>query len=193
MNLAIFASGAGSNAEAIIRRINQPGSRHRVALVVTDRSDAGVIRRAQALGVDVEVIKRSQLSDRSFTTSLLSSRNIGFIALGGYLGMIPEWMVGEFDRRIVNIHPSLLPRHGGKGMYGHHVHEAVVACGDRESGITIHYVDQHYDSGQIILQAKVDVLPEDTAADVESHVRALEPLHYPEVVASLLDQLDPEK
>lgn len=189
MNLAVFASGAGSNAEAIIRRFNHPGSRHRVALVVTDRSDAGVIKRAQALGVDVEVIKRSQLSDKEFTSSLLSSREIGFIALGGYLGMIPEWMVKEYDHRIVNIHPSLLPRHGGKGMYGHHVHEAVVASGDTESGITIHYVDQHYDSGQVILQAKIPVAPDDTAADVESHVRALEPLHYPETIASLLDHL----
>lgn len=186
MNIAIFASGNGTNAEAIINHINQPDSPHRVDLVVTDRADAGVIERAHRLGVDVEVIKRSDLADRDLIGSMLSSHQIEFIALGGFLGMIPEWLVDEYERRIVNIHPSLLPRHGGKGMYGHRVHEAVVEAGDTESGITIHYVDREYDRGPTIFQARVPVEPGDTPADVERHVRALELIHFPVVVRSLL-------
>ena len=110
-----------------------------------------------------------------------------FIALGGFLAMIPEWLIDAFPERIVNIHPSLLPRHGGKGMYGHRVHEAVIASGDTESGISIHYVDKEYDTGKLIFQASTRVMPGDTANDVEQRVRTLELAHYPEVVASLLD------
>lgn len=189
MNIAVFASGSGSNAENIVNRLNRPGSRHRVSLIVTNRRDAGVIERAARLGVPCEITDRAQLADEAATGAILDRHGVEFIALGGFLAMIPVWMIARYPRRIVNIHPSLLPRHGGKGMWGHHVHEAVHAAGDKESGITIHYVDEHYDSGDIIFQERVAIGSDDSAADIEAKVRALEPLHYPAVVESLLDTL----
>lgn len=189
MNIAVFASGSGSNAENIVNRLNRPGSRHRVSLIVTNRRDAGVIERAARLGVPCEIIDRATLADEAATGAILDRHGVEFIALGGFLAMIPAWMIDRYPRRIVNIHPSLLPRHGGKGMWGHHVHEAVHAAGDKESGITIHYVDEHYDSGDIIFQDRVAIGSADSAADIEAKVRALEPLHYPAVVESLLDAL----
>lgn len=189
MNIAVFASGSGSNAENIVNRLNRPGSRHRVSLIVTNRRDAGVIERASRLGVTCEIIDRATLADEAATGAILDRHGVEFIALGGFLAMIPAWMIARYPRRIVNIHPSLLPRHGGKGMWGHHVHEAVHAAGDKESGITIHYVDEHYDSGDIIFQDRVAIGSADSAADIEAKVRALEPLHYPAVVESLLDAL----
>lgn len=189
MNIAVFASGSGSNAENIVNRLNRPGSRHRVSLIVTNRRDAGVIERAARLGVPCEIIDRATLADEAATGAVLDRHGVEFIALGGFLAMIPAWMIARYPRRIVNIHPSLLPRHGGKGMWGHHVHEAVHAAGDKESGITIHYVDEHYDSGDIIFQDRVAIGSADSAVDIEAKVRALEPLHYPAVVESLLDAL----
>lgn len=189
MNIAVFASGSGSNAENIVNRLNRPGSRHRVSLIVTNRRDAGVIERAARLGVPCEIIDRATLADEAAAGAILDRHGVEFIALGGFLAMIPAWMIARYPRRIVNIHPSLLPRHGGKGMWGHHVHEAVHAAGDKESGITIHYVDEHYDSGDIIFQDRVAIGSADSAADIEAKVRALEPLHYPAVVESLLDAL----
>ncbi|MBD5347126.1 MAG: phosphoribosylglycinamide formyltransferase [Bacteroides sp.] len=187
MKIAVFASGEGTNAEAIIRRLNAPGSPHSVSLVVTDRPGAGVISRADRHGVPVEIISRKMLADEKLFKTILLKHAVEFIALGGFLAMIPEWLIDAFPERIVNIHPSLLPRHGGKGMYGHRVHEAVIASGDTESGISIHYVDKEYDSGKLIFQASTRVMPGDTANDVEQRVRTLELAHYPEVVASLLD------
>lgn len=189
MNIAVFASGTGTNAEAIIRRFNRPGSLHRVSVVVTNRSGAGVIDRAAALGVPVEVIPRAAMADSEAVGAVLDSHDVEFIALAGYLAMIPGWLVARYEGRIVNLHPALLPRHGGKGMYGHFVHEAVVAAGDTETGITIHHVDSRYDSGQVIYQESVPVAPGHTPADVEMAVRALELRRYPEVIASLLDTL----
>lgn len=189
MNIAVFASGSGSNAENIVNRLNRPVSRHRVSLIVTNRRDAGVIERAARLGVPCEIIDRATLADEAATGAVLDRHGVEFIALGGFLAMIPAWMIARYPRRIVNIHPSLLPLHGGKGMWGHHVHEAVHAAGDKESGITIHYVDEHYDSGDIIFQDRVAIGSADSAADIEAKVRALEPLHYPAVVESLLDAL----
>lgn len=189
MNIAVFASGSGSNAENIVNRINRSDSRHRVSLIVTNRRDAGVIERAARLGIPCEIIDRAKLVDETATSSILDRYGVEFVALGGFLAMIPAWMIARYPRRIVNIHPSLLPRHGGKGMWGHHVHEAVHAAGDTESGITIHYVDEHYDSGDIIFQARVGINSADSSADIEAKVRALEPLHYPAIIESLLDAI----
>lgn len=189
MNIAVFASGTGTNAEAIIRHLDNPGSPHRVSVVVTNRSGAGVIDRAKNLGVPVEIITRAAMADSDTVGAVLDSYGVEFIALAGYLAMIPQWLVGRYEGRIVNLHPALLPRHGGKGMYGHFVHEAVVAAGDTETGITIHHVDCHYDSGQVIYQESVPVAPTDTPDDVEAAVRALELKRYPKVIASLLDIL----
>lgn len=187
MNIAVFASGAGTNAEAIIRFFNRPESSHRVSLVITDRAQAGVVMRAAKLGVDCEIISRAMLAYPERITPLLNRHGVEFIALAGFLALIPGWMVDAFKGHIVNIHPALLPRHGGKGMYGRRVHEAVVAAGDKESGITVHYVDSRYDSGNIIFQARVPVGAADSAVQVEQRVRELELAHYPAVIASLLD------
>lgn len=178
----MFASGNGSNAENIITHFQRPDSPAEVALVVCNRPDAFVLERAARLGVPTEVITRTQLSDESFFSDLLARYGIDFIALAGFLLMIPEWLVKKSEGRMVNIHPSLLPKYGGKGMYGHHIHEAVVAAGETETGITVHHVSESCDGGDIIFQAKVAVAPGDTPADVEKKIHAAEKLHYPAVI-----------
>lgn len=184
--IAIFASGSGSNAEAIIRYFNfsadAPGQ---VALVVTNRADAGVVERAGRLGVAVVTLTRSELNDAAVMLPLMERHGIEIIALAGFLMMIPLFLIERYEGRMVNIHPSLLPKYGGKGMYGHHVHEAVVAARETETGITIHLVSERYDEGAILLQARVGLSPTDTPADVAAKVHTLEHHHYPRLLASL--------
>lgn len=184
--IAVFASGSGSNAENIIRHFNRPGSRAEVALVVCNRPDAQVLQRAARLGVPAEVITRAQLNDEAFMGGMLDRYGIGFIALAGFLLMIPSWLVRRFDGRMVNIHPSLLPKYGGKGMYGRHIHEAVVAAGETETGITIHFVSDACDEGGIVFRTSMPVSPSDTPDDVERGIHALEKEHYPVVIERLL-------
>ena len=184
--LAIFASGSGSNAENIITRFRQQDVDAEVALIITNRYDAGVIERAHRLKVPCMVLPASLLRAPDYMLKLLDDNDVDLIVLAGYLLMVPSFLVERYQGRIVNIHPSLLPRHGGKGMYGHHVHEAVIASGDTESGITVHKVSEVCDGGEIVFQARVAVEPGDTAADVERKVRELEIRHFPDVVASLL-------
>lgn len=185
--IAIFASGSGSNAEAIISYFNAgPDSRAEVALVVTNRPDAGVIGRAHRLDVPVTVLTRSELADPDFMLPLMDRYSIDIVVLAGFLMMIPPFLIHRYEGRIVNIHPSLLPRHGGKGMYGRRVHEAVIAAGDTVTGITIHQVSERYDEGAILFQATVPVHPGDTPADVEARVHTLEHHNYPRIIATLL-------
>lgn len=183
VRIAVFASGNGSNAENLIRYFNQSESgRGEVVLVVTNRPDAGVIRRAQALGVDVKVMPRAEINDSDTMLGLLDRYGVDVIVLAGFLLMVPGFLLERYRDRIVNVHPSLLPKYGGKGMYGIHVHEAVVAAGDRESGITIHHVSEICDGGRVIFQASVDIAPEDTPGDVEQKIHTLEKMHFPRVV-----------
>lgn len=186
--LAVFASGSGSNAENIINYLRDPRSEGdaTVALIVTNRPDAGVIDRARRLEVPVRVMTRGEINDEAVMTGVLDSYGIDGIVLGGFLLMVPDFLVERYRDRILNIHPSLLPKFGGKGMYGHHVHEAVVAAGEKESGITIHMVSEECDGGRIVFQASVAVEPGDTPADVEAKVRGLEREHFPRVVALTL-------
>ena len=184
--IAVFASGNGSNAENIIRYFRSPEAVAEVALVVCNRTDAYVITRARNLEVPVEVITRAQLNDPGFFTSLLDRYGIDFIALAGFLLMIPSYLIHDYKDRIVNIHPSLLPKYGGKGMYGHHIHEAVVAARETETGITIHYVNEKCDEGDAVFQASVPVLPEDTPGDVEAKIHHLEKQHFPRVISELI-------
>ena len=186
-NIAIFASGNGSNAENIIAHLRATGSPLNVALIVTNRADAGVVQRAARLGVPVAVLTRRDINDPAAMLGVLEARDIEFIVLAGFLLMIPPFLVDRFEGRMINIHPSLLPRHGGKGMFGRHVHEAVIAAGDRETGITVHRVSHHYDSGAVIFQARVPVDPTDTPATVEAH--ALEREHFPRVVCETFSPL----
>lgn len=184
--IAIFASGEGSNAESIVNYFRAPGSKAEVALIVTNRPDAPVINRAERLGVDYAVITRAELNDGTTILNLLDSHAIDIVVLAGFLLMIPTRLIERYRGRIVNIHPSLLPKFGGKGMFGNHVHEAVVAAGERLTGITIHHVNEHYDDGAIIFQASVDLNPSDTPADVARKVRQLELTHFAPTIAQTL-------
>lgn len=188
--IAVFASGNGSNAENIIRYFNTgagaPSHGAEVVLVVCNRPGAAVIDKARALGVPVSIVTREMFNDEASMMALLESRAIDAIVLAGFLLMVPPFMTARFSGRMINIHPSLLPKFGGKGMYGRHVHEAVVAAGETETGITVHLVSDHCDGGDIIFQASTPVAPTDTAADVETKVHALERAHFPAVIARWL-------
>ena len=146
-----------------------------------------MVERARALNVPVEIVTRQQLNDETYFLCLMDKYNIGFIALAGFLLMIPSFLISRYQGRIVNIHPSLLPKYGGKGMYGRHIHEAVVAAGEKETGITIHHVSDRCDEGAVIFQTSVAVESDDTPATVEKKIHALEHKHYPAVIAEIIN------
>lgn len=185
MNLAIFVSGSGTNCENIIRYFSGSDSVS-VALVVSNRPDAYALVRAEKLGVPTAVVPKAQLNDPEVMLPLMRRYDIGFIVLAGFLPLVPDFLIDAFPRRIVNIHPALLPKYGGKGMWGHHVHEAVKAAGETETGITIHYVTPVCDSGEIIAQFRTALSPEDTPETIADKVHALEMRHFPEVLAELI-------
>ena len=180
-NIAIFASGSGTNAENIIRYF-QENDLIRVALVLSNRSDAYVLERAHRLQVPSEVFLKEDWVSGEQILALLHEYHIDFIVLAGFLVRVPERLLHAYPDKIINIHPALLPKFGGKGMYGDRVHEAVVAAGETESGITIHYINEHYDEGDTIFQAKCPVLPDDSAIDVAQKVHSLEYKHYPLII-----------
>lgn len=183
--VAIFVSGTGTNCENIIRYF--AGSEVvNIALVVSNKSDAPALEKARRLGVPTEVVSKSQLSDNSFMLPLLRERDIHFIVLAGFLLMIPDYLIAAYPRRIINLHPSLLPKFGGKGMYGHHVHEAVKAAGETETGMTVHYVTGECDGGEIIAQYKTAISPEDTPEDIAAKENLLEMRYYPLVIKQVL-------
>lgn len=183
--LAIFSSGAGSNAARIIDHF-----RHHpqitVGLVVCNNPGAGVLGIASAAGIPVLLIDKETFFRGSAYVPELRSRNIDFVVLAGFLWKIPVKLVEAYHHRIVNIHPALLPAYGGKGMYGRHVHEAVISAGEKESGITIHYVDELYDHGQAIFQAKVAVEPGDTPEILAKKIQFLEHSHFPRVIEEVV-------
>ncbi len=185
INLAIFASGTGSNARRIMEHFEHSPD-IRVKLVVSNRTEAPVLATAQGFGVETLVVRRDTFYHTEALMDILHSRQIGFVVLAGFLWLVPAYLVQAYPRRMVNIHPALLPKFGGKGMYGMHVHEAVRAAGETETGITIHYVDERYDEGHIIFQARCPVHPHDTAQDIAKCVQKLEHLHYPVVLEQLL-------
>lgn len=180
-NIAIFASGNGTNAENIIRYF-QGSEEVRVKLVLTNRRQAFVLERARKLDVPCVYFGKEDWADGEPVLALLREQGIDFVVLAGFLARVPDCLLRAYPNKIVNIHPSLLPKFGGKGMYGDHVHEAVVAAGEMESGITIHYINERYDEGEVIAQYRCPVLPGDTAADVATKVHALEYEYYPQVI-----------
>ena len=180
-NLTIFASGNGSNAENIFNYFKN-SDLIRIGLVITDNPKAFVIQRCRKFSVPCLVLSQRLLSDSDFMLGVLRDFRTNFIVLSGYIKLVPEYIVAAFDHRIVNIHPSLLPKHGGKGMYGMRVHQSVIDSGDKESGITVHYVDNFYDNGSAIFQAKVPVEPGDTPESLAEKVHALEYKYYPQVI-----------
>lgn len=180
-NIAIFASGNGTNAENIIRYF-QGSEEVEVKLVLTNRQHAFALERARKLDVPCAYFGKEDWADGEPVLALLREQGIDFVVLAGFLARVPDCLLRAYPNKIVNIHPSLLPKFGGKGMYGDRVHEAVVAAGETESGITIHYINEHYDEGEVIAQYRCAVLPDDTAADVAAKVHALEYEYYPQVI-----------
>jgi phosphoribosylglycinamide formyltransferase 1 len=185
--LAIFSSGAGSNAARIIGHFRDHPSIS-IRLVVCNNPHAGVLNIAKAADIPVLLIEKEQFFRGSAYLPELQASDIDFIVLAGFLWKIPVLLIQAYRHRIVNIHPALLPKFGGKGMYGHFVHEAVIAAGEKESGITIHYVDELYDHGQAIFQAKVPVDPADTPATLAAKVLHLEHHHFPRVIEEVVDR-----
>lgn len=185
-NIAVFASGSGSNAQCIIEYFkNHPSAR--VAVVVTNRKLAGVIQRAENLGVAVEYVPKSQFSDDTESVlRMLEGYDIDFVVLAGFLLQVPAALVSRYHGRMLNIHPALLPDFGGAGMYGPRVHEAVLAAGRPQSGITIHYVDNEYDRGKIVFQAAVDVAVDESVDSLQAKIQKLEHEHYPRVIDEVL-------
>lgn len=186
MNLAIFASGTGTNAARIIEHF-RGSSRIKVGLIVCNKPGAGVLGIAEREGIPSLVIEKEVFFRGGAYVDELRAEKIGFIVLAGFLWKIPEALVKAYPGRIVNIHPALLPKYGGKGMYGRFVHEAVIAAKDKESGITIHYVDEHYDHGQPIFQAKVIIEPGDTPETLAQKIHLLEYEHFPRVIEEVID------
>ena len=182
--IALFASGSGSNAENIIRYFEK-NEELQFPLILSNKSDAYVHERAKQLNIPSFTINKSGFENGD-ALRLLKEHQIDFIVLAGFLLKVPENLLKEYPNKIINIHPALLPKFGGKGMYGHHVHDAVVANKEKESGITIHYVNEHYDEGELIFQAKCEVLPTDSADDVAEKVHALEYAHFPEIIGKII-------
>ncbi len=189
--IALFASGSGSNAEKIATYFADNTS-VAISLILSNNPKAGVIERARQLHIPVLLFDRTTFYDTNQITQFLINQKIDLLVLAGFMWLIPAGLVRAFPNKMVNIHPALLPKFGGKGMYGHFVHEAVVGAQETESGITIHYVNEHYDEGQIIFQAHCPVLPTDTPDDVARKVQALEHTHYPRVVAEILAEATPK-
>lgn len=187
-NIAIFASGSGTNAENIIHYF-EGSTLVKVALVLSNKSDAYVLERARRAGIPSMVIPNAEFKQGESVLAAMRDHHIDFIVLAGFLLLVPSSLIAAYPRRIVNIHPALLPKHGGKGMYGDRVHQEVVAQHDRESGITIHVIDEHYDQGSILFQARCEVLPTDTPHDVATKVHALEYAHYPHVIEETIQGL----
>ncbi|MFN4286232.1 MAG: phosphoribosylglycinamide formyltransferase [Lacibacter sp.] len=188
LRIAIFASGAGSNARQLMQHFeNHPLAR--VSLVVCNKPGAGVLGIAAAAGIPTLLLERERFFRGDAYLPELERAGIGLVVLAGFLWKIPEKLVTAYAGRMVNIHPALLPKFGGKGMYGHHVHAAVLAAGETESGITIHMVDEQYDHGTPLFQARCAVLPGDTPETLAARIHALEHQHYPRVVESLVQQL----
>lgn len=181
-HIAVFASGNGSNAENLIRYFADRPDAGRVELVVCNRADAGVVERAKRLGVPVSIISKADLQDAGLMLPLLDSYSIDTIVLAGFLLMVPPYMTKRYEGHMLNIHPSLLPAYSGKGMYGHRVHEAVIAAGEAESGITIHTVTDVCDQGQTVFQARVAIERGETPESLEAKIHELERIHFPRVV-----------
>ncbi len=185
VNIAIFASGTGNNAQKIIEHF--AGKQHiQIALIVCNKPGAGVLQVAASHNIDVLMVDKELFTSAESCTEALKAKGISFIVLAGFLWKLPPVLINAYPQRIVNIHPALLPRHGGTGMYGAHVHEAVIAAGDTESGISIHYADELYDHGSIIFQASCKVDADETAATLAQKIHALEYEHYPKVIENLL-------
>ena len=185
VHIAIFASGAGSNARKIIEYFENKGLRIKVSLIVCNVPNAGVLEIAKEKGIPSLIINKSDFTATGYVESLQNA-DINFIVLAGFLWKVPEVLVRVYPKAIINIHPALLPKYGGKGMYGARVHDAVIDAKEKESGITIHWVNEHYDEGAIIFQAKCSIDANDTADILANKIHALEHAHFAPTIEKLL-------
>ena len=185
LHIAIFASGAGSNARKIIEYFEKRGLRIKVSLIVCNVPGAGVLEIAEEKGIPSLMINKSEFAANGYVESLKNA-GIDFIVLAGFLWKVPEVLVRAYPKAIINIHPALLPKYGGKGMYGARVHEAVITAGEKESGITIHWVNENYDEGAIIFQAKCSIDASDTPENLANKIHALEHAHFATTIEKLL-------
>lgn len=186
--IAIFASGGGSNARKIIEYFKNSET-IAVQMVVSNKKDAAVLDIAQANGIKTQVVNRADFMHAEQFLAVLKQEHIDFVVLAGFLWLVPAYLVEAFPNRIFNIHPALLPKFGGKGMYGHFVHEAVKAAGETESGMTIHLVNEQYDKGDILFQARSTLLSEDSPEDIAQKVLALEHRYYAEVIEKTITEM----
>lgn len=192
LHLALFASGKGTNAQQIIQFFHQEahevaGRRVKIALIVCNKPGAGVLDIAENKKIPALLIQREEFFRGSHYLGELKERNIDFLALAGFLWKIPQELIRAYPGRIINIHPALLPAYGGKGMYGNAVHEAVIRAGEKESGISIHEVDELYDHGRILFQAGCAVSAEDNPESLAQKIHALEHAHYPAAIAQWME------
>ncbi|MEO1051352.1 MAG: phosphoribosylglycinamide formyltransferase [Bacteroidota bacterium] len=183
--VAVFASGNGTNAEEIFKYFKSHDTIE-VGLLLSNKADAYVLERAKKAGISKHVFNRVDFKDPDGVLNLLQENQIDFIVLAGFLWLMPPHIVEAYPDRIINIHPALLPKHGGKGMYGTAVHQAVKSAGDKETGITIHFVNERYDEGAIIFQAKCNVEPQDDPNGIAQKVHQLEYRHYPQVIEATI-------
>ena len=186
--LAIFASGNGSNAQAIAEYFSESNEAG-VVLILSNRRDAFVVERAKALNIPVRVFNREDFYQTEVITGILIEEKIDLVVLAGFLWLLPPSLIHAFPDRIINIHPALLPKYGGKGMYGSKVHAAVIEAGDKESGISIHFVNEHYDQGQVIFQARCSVSNDDTPDTLAVKIHKLEYAHFASVIHQVLKTL----
>jgi phosphoribosylglycinamide formyltransferase-1 len=189
INVALFASGSGTNAENLINYFST-SKEVKIKLVVTNNAEAGVVKRAEAHKKNIQIISKQALTN--YTDQIidfLQTEKVDLIVLAGFLLKIPEKLIQAFPNRIINLHPALLPKHGGKGMYGHYVHKAVINAKEKESGITTHYVNEEYDKGAIILQAMCKVDENETPETLAEKIHELEYFYYPKAVEKVIEEL----
>ena len=188
VNIAIFVSGGGTNCENIIKYFER-SEKVRIVLVVSNKASAGAIARAERLGVPAIVVPKAKFNDPEVILPLLDEYSVDFIVLAGFLLVVPGFLIDEYDHRMINLHPALLPKYGGMGMYGHHVHEAVKAAGEKETGMTVHWVSRDVDGGEIIAQFSTPIGPEDTPDDIAAKEHVLEMEHFPQVIEGIVSAL----
>lgn len=187
-NIAVFVSGNGTNCENIIKYF-QDDNDINISLVISNRQDAYALKRAAKYGVTCKVLSKSEINDEHMILPILQKFSIDFIVLAGFMLIVPEFIINKYYNKVINIHPSLLPKFGGKGMYGHHVHEAVKAAGETETGITIHFVNNICDGGEIIAQFKINLTQHDSVEDIESKIHLLEQKHFPNVIKDVVKKV----
>ena len=186
--IAIFASGNGTNAQRIVEYFKD-NEEIEICLILSNKPNAGVLLRAEKLGIRTEVFNRDEFKKGQKVDVLLQENNIDLIVLAGFLWLVPTFLIEKFQNRIINIHPALLPKFGGKGMYGMNVHKAVIESGESQSGISIHYVNNKYDDGQIIFQAKFNIEEGETPESLANKIHQLEYEHFPIIVENELSKI----